>query len=627
MTRIDNEHIASLGNPVAYWGRAAQEILWIRRSRGVWNAEDPRYVSWYPGAMLNTAYNAVDLHATAKRAEQPALVFDSAAVGHTASWTFRELQQEIATLAGALLSLGVEKGDRVLLYMPNVPEAVFAMLACARIGATHVAVSVALGSSELAQRMQQVSPKIVMTASCRFDDGQALACKPDVEAAIERVSNKPMHCVVLQRSECEAEITAGRDHVWQSLCAAAVPADPAALQSGEPLYVLHTAGVEGAPKAVVRDNGGHAVALKWSLKHTFGVCAGETICVPADLATGVGHSYAVYAPLFLGCTTVLYEGESLDPPHPSELWRLVAQHKINALFVERPSLMSLRGAASDVTPVNPHEHSSLAAVFVTGSRIDEDLRAISERAFEVPVLEAWLQVESGVAMAGPLAGLDEGGARRGAPMRAVPGFDVKVLDDSGEALPVGALGHVAIRLPLPPGTLTSLWQNDAGYEAAYLERFAGYFATGDAGCLEADGSIRVMCRSNDLIEIEGAQFSPTLPESVLEQHAEIMECAVVQGNADAVVAFVVLRSALDVSVEDLESDLRALVKGALGSGPRLDHVVCVPMLPRMASGQRFRLTLRRMARGENYRAPVGLRDARVLDGVREALAAKGLLPA
>jgi len=627
MGRYEETYAASLANPPAFWARAAQDIEWVRRSRAVLNAEDPRYASWFPGGMLNTCYNAVDLHVAAGRGDQAALVYDSAMTGSVRSYTYAELQQEVARLAGALVALGVEKGDRVLLYMPMVPEAVFGMLACARIGAIHSVVFGGFAANELAQRIQHAAPKIVLTASCGLEPGRTVPYKPLLDAAIEQAGNKPAHCLVLQRPELEAPLLAGRDLEWHAALEGAAPVLPVALQAGEPLYVLYTSGTTGTPKGVVRDNGGHAVALKWSLRHVYGMQPGDVFWAASDIGWVVGHSYIVYAPLLLGCTTVLYEGKPVGTPDAGAFWRVIEQHRVNALFTAPTALRGIKREDPDAKLLERYDLHTLRTLFLAGERADPDTVAWCERALGVPVVDHWWQTETGWPIAANCVGLESLPIKRGSPTKPVPGYDVRVLGDDGEELPAGETGHIVLKLPLPPGCLRSLWQNDAGYESAYLERFPGYYQTADAGHIDDDGYLWIMSRTDDVINVAGHRLSTGAMEELLAAHPDVAECAVT-GVADAVkgqvpLGFVVLVAGSERDESELEGELVARVREALGPVAAFKRALVVARLPKTRSGKILRATLRKLADAEPYRTPPTIDDPAILDEIRSALEARG----
>jgi propionyl-CoA synthetase len=601
MSHYADVHAQSLENPQAFWARAADDIEWVRRPRAILNAAEPGRASWFPD--------------------------DSAMTGSVQRFTYQELQSEVARLAGLLQSLGVERGDRVLIYMPMVPEAVFGMLACARIGAIHSVVFGGFAANELAQRIQHAAPKVILTASCGLEPGRVVAYKPLLDEAIAGASHKPDHCLVLQRRQEPAELVPHRDLDWSDTVQGAAPATPVAVQSGEPLYILYTSGTTGLPKGVVRDHGGHAVALKWSLRHVYGMEPGEVFWAASDIGWVVGHSYIVYAPLLLGCTTVLYEGKPVGTPDAGAFWRVIEQHGVNALFAAPTALRGIKREDPDAKLVSRYDTSSLRTLFLAGERADPDTVAWGERALGVPVVDHWWQTETGWPIAANCMGIEALPIKRGSPTVAVPGYDVRVLDDEGRELPAGETGHLALKLPLPPGCLRTLWENDAGFERAYLERFPGYYQTADAGHIDDDGYLWIMARTDDIINVAGHRLSTGAMEEVIAAHPQVAECAVT-GVADPLkgqvpLGFVVLNAGVERSESELETELVARVREAIGPVAAFKQALVVGRLPKTRSGKVLRGTMRQIADGEPYRTPPTIDDPEILDEIRRALETRG----
>ena len=620
-------HAASLANPHAFWAQAALDIEWARRPRSVLNDTDPRRPSWFPGGMLNTCYNAVDLHVLAGRGEQAALIYDSPVTRSKRTVTYTELRDEVARLAGTLTALGVEKGDRVLIYMPMVPEAVFAMLATARIGAIHSVVFGGFAANELAQRIQHASPKVILTASCGIEPGRVVAYKPLLDAAIEASSEKPPHCLVLQRKEERAELTPGRDHDWEASVAQASPVGVTAVQAKDPLYILYTSGTTGAPKGVVRDNGGHAVALKWSLRNVYGMSPGDVFWAASDIGWVVGHSYIVYAPLLLGCTTVLYEGKPVGTPDAGAFFRVIEEHGVNALFTAPTALRAVKREDPEATIPARYDLASLRTLFLAGERADPDTVAWCERALGVPVIDHWWQTETGWPVAANCMGIEPLPVKHGSPTKPVPGYDVCVLDEDGREVAPGTTGHVVLRLPLPPGCLRTLWENDAGYEEGYLKRFPGFYQTADAGHIDEDGYLWIMARTDDVINVAGHRLATGVMEEVIAGHPDVAECAVT-GVADALkgqvpLGFVVLNAGVERGPEEIESELVARVREEVGPVAAFKRALVVPRLPKTRSGKVLRGTMRAIADGQAYRTPATIDDPEILDEIRAALRAAG----
>jgi propionyl-CoA synthetase len=623
----DDAYRLSLENPHVFWHKASQDIEWVRRPRMILNDSDPLRASWFPGGMLNTCFNAVDLHVLAGRGDQAALLYDSPMTGSERSYTYRQLQDEVARLAGALQGLGVEQGDRVLLYMPMVPEAIFGMLACARIGAIHSVVFGGFAASELAQRIQHAAPKVVLSATCGIEPGRVVAYKPMLDEAIQRVSNKPEHCVILARPEQQAELLAPRDLDWNALVSGAPAVECVPVQAKDPLYILYTSGTTGLPKGVVRDNGGHAVALKWSMRNVYGAKPGDVFWAASDIGWVVGHSYITYAPLLLGCTTILYEGKPVGTPDAGAFWRVIEQHGVDILFTAPTALRAIKREDPDAKLLADYDLSKFRTLFLAGERADPDTVAWCERALGVPVIDHWWQTETGWPIAANCMGLEPFPVKHGSPTKAVPGYDVQILDEDGSRLPADQIGHVVVKLPLPPGCLRTLWENDAGYEEIYLSTFPGYYQTADAGHIDSDGYLFIMSRTDDIINVAGHRLSTGGMEEVLAAHPDVAECAVT-GVADELkgqvpLGFVVLNAGVERNAEEVEREIVALVREKIGPVAAFKQALVVPRLPKTRSGKVLRGTMRKIADGEPWRTPPTIDDPAVLDEIREALEARG----
>ena len=617
----------SLANPAAFWMKAAGEIEWVRRPRAVLDDSTPPIMRWFPGAMLNTCFNAVDLHVLAGRADQLALIYDSPVTGQVRKFTYAELLKEVARFAGALRGLGVEKGDVVLLYMPMIPEAVIGMLATARLGAVHSVVFGGFAANELAQRIQHAAPKVVITASCGIEPTRVIPYKPLLDKAIDQVSNKPSHCVVFQRPEEEAVLKPGRDLDGSLLLSQSAPAECVPVQASEPLYILYTSGTTGMPKGVVRDNGGHAVALKWSLENVYGVAPGDVFWAASDIGWVVGHSYIVYAPLLLGCTSILYEGKPVGTPDAGAFWRVVSEHRVNTLFTAPTALRSIKREDPDAALAKRYDLSSLRALFLAGERADPDTVAWSERALGVPVIDHWWQTETGWPIAANCLGIESLPVKHGSPTVPVPGYDVRILGEDGQEMPTGETGHIVLKLPLPPGCLKTLWQNDAGFAKAYLERFPGYYQTADAGYRDEDGYVWVMARTDDIINVAGHRLSTGAMEEVLASHTDIAECAVI-GVADDLkgqvpVGFAVVNADVERPAEEIVAELIALVRERIGPVAAFKQACIVPHLPKTRSGKILRGTMRKIADSQTYGVPPTIDDPAILDEIRAALVELG----
>jgi propionyl-CoA synthetase len=614
----------SRADPRRFWARAAEAVEWMRRPRAVFDDSGPGSPRWFPGGMLNTCSNALDLHVACGRAEQTALVHDSPLTGRQQRFSYRALLERVSRFAGALRALGVERGDRVLLYMPMVPEAVIGMLASARLGAIHSVVFGGFAANELAQRIQHAAPKVVLTASCGLEPGRVVAYAPLLERAIEMASHKPRHCVVLGRPQQQAPLTPGRDLDWEEQEASGEPVAAVPVQASEPLYILYTSGTTGSPKGVVRDNGGHAVALKWSLEHVYGMRPGEVFWAASDIGWVVGHSYIVYAPLLLGCTSVLYEGKPVSTPDAGAYWRVAAEHGVDVLFTAPTALRAIKREDPRAELPRRHDLSKLRALFLAGERADPDSVAWAERALGVPVIDHWWQTETGWPVAANCLGLERLPVKHGSPTRPVPGFDVRVLADDGRELPPGETGHLVLRLPLPPGCLRTLWQDDAGFERRYLSRFPGHYETSDAGHVDADGYVWVMARTDDVINTAGHRLSTGAMEEVLARHPDVAECAVI-GAADTLkgqvpVGLVVLNAGCARAESEIVPELLALVRESIGPVAAFKQALVVARLPKTRSGKILRGTMRSIADGEPWRTPPTIEDPAALTEVAEALA-------
>jgi propionyl-CoA synthetase len=626
-TRYDEAYAESLANPRAFWARAAEEIEWFRRSRAILDDSDPQKIVWFPGAVLNTCYNALDLHVQAGRGEQAALVYDSPVTGVVRRYSYSELRDEAARLAGLLASLGVEKGDRVLIYMPMIPEAVIGMLATARLGAVHCVVFGGFAANELAQRIQHASPKVVLAASCGLEPGRVVAYKPMLDEAIESVSEKPERCVIYQRPQQEAPLEPGRDLDWAESVASAEPAECVPVNAREPLYLLYTSGTTALPKGVVRDNGGHAVALKWSLPNVYGVQPGDVFWAASDIGWVVGHSYIVYAPLLLGCTTVLYEGKPVGTPDAGAFWRVCADHGVNALFTAPTALRAIKREDPEGSLCKSYDLSNLRTLFLAGERADPDTVAWAEGALGVPVIDHWWQTETGWPVASNCVGLGLEPVKPGSPTKPVPGYDVRVLDDDGNELPANETGHLVVRLPLPPGCLKTLYQNEQGYAETYLTTFPGYYQTSDAGFMDEDGYLWVMGRTDDIINVAGHRLSTGALEEVLASHPDVAECAVI-GPTDTLkgqlpLGFVVLNVGVERPEAEIAGELVALVRERIGPVAAFKQVGVVARLPKTRSGKILRGTMRKIADGDPYRTPPTIDDPAILDEITADLAGLG----
>ena len=524
----------SLREPERFWAEAAEALHWERRWDRVLDDSRPPFYRWFRGGRLSTCYNALDVHVDRGRGRQRALVWDSPVTGQVRVYTYDELRDEVAAFAGALRRLGVQQGDRVIVYMPMVPEAVVAMLACARLGAVHSVVFGGFAPKELAARIDDARPKLILSASCGVEITRVVPYKPLLDHAIELSRFKPERCVILQRPMARAPLVAGRDLEWDEVRATGTPVECLALEATDPLYVLYTSGTTGVPKGVVRDHGGHAVALKWSMEAIYGVGAGETFWAASDIGWVVGHSYIVYAPLLKGATTILYEGKPVGTPDPGAFWRVASQHGVNVLFTAPTAFRAIKKEDPHGEHMRRHDLSRFRTLFLAGERCDPDTLLWARERLGVPVIDHWWQTETGWPIGANCVGLGMLPVKPGSPTKAVPGYDVRVLDEDGHVRQAGEVGSIVIRLPLPPGCFPTLWHNDAGFEQSYLSRYPGYYLTGDAGYRDEEGYLYVMSRVDDIINVAGHRLSTGAMEEVLAGHPDVAECAVV-GVADEII--------------------------------------------------------------------------------------------
>src|SRR5690242_10764938 len=609
--------------PEEFWAEAAEAIDWERRWDRVLDASRPPFYRWFPGARLNTCWNAVDRHVAAGRGERVALIWDSPVTGQIRQFTYRELRDEVARLAGVLTGLGVVKGERVLIYMPMVPEAAFAMLACARIGAIHSVVFGGFAAHELATRIDDAKPRVILSASCGVEVARVVPYKPLLDAAIAEARSKPEHCVILQRPMCHAELTAARDRDWHDLMAAARPADCVPVLATDPLYILYTSGTTGVPKGVVRDNGGHAVALHWSLRSIYGVQPDEVFWTASDVGWVVGHSYIVYAPLLLGCTTVIYEGKPVGTPDAGAFWRVIEEHKVKTLFTAPTAFRVIKKEDPGGRFARGRDLSSLRYLFLAGERLDPETYRWARELLGIPVIDHWWQTETGWAIAANPMGLEPMEAKPGSPTVPMPGYDLHVVDPSGEDVPAGTNGEIVLRLPLPPGCLPTLWGDDQRFIDSYLSAYPGSYLTGDGGHLDEDGYLFVMGRTDDVINVAGHRLSTGEMEEVLASHPAVAECAVI-GVSDEVKGqvprgFVVLKSGVNAEPHAVCAELVQLVRDEIGPVAALRQVDVVGALPKTRSGKILRKTMRGIADGRDEPVPSTIEDPAALDALRPLL--------
>jgi propionyl-CoA synthetase len=635
MGAYDDTYRRSLEDPDGFWGDAASDIDWIEPFARVLDRSTSPSPRWFTGGVLNTCANAVDRHVAAGRAGQPALVYDSPVTGRVERRTFAELRDEVARVAGALAGLGVGKGDAVLIYMPMVPGALVAMLACARLGAVHSVVFGGFAPNELAVRIDDAKPKVIVSASCGIEVQRVIEYKPLLDVAIEAASHRPTACVILQRDGVTvsgtplppATLVAGRDHDWHELVAAAAPHDCVPVEATDPLYILYTSGTTGKPKGVVRDNGGHAVALRWSLPRIFDTHPGEVFWAASDVGWVVGHSYIVYAPLLTGATTILYEGKPVGTPDPGAFWRVIAEHGVKTLFTAPTAFRAIKKEDPTGSHLAGHDLSAFRYLFLAGERLDPDTYHWAADLLQRPVIDHWWQTETGWPIAANCLGLEPLPVKPGSPTKPVPGYRVRILDPaSGDPVPSGAEGSVAIELPLPPGCLPTLWHDDERFVSSYLSTFPGHYVTGDGGYFDDDGYLFVMGRIDDVINVAGHRLSTGAMEEVIATHPDVAECAVI-GAADEMkgqvpVGFVVLKAGVDRPEGEVEAELVALVRERIGPVAGFKEALVVARLPKTRSGKILRSTMRAIADGRDYTVPSTIDDPVILDEIGTALTAR-----
>jgi propionyl-CoA synthetase len=618
---------AAREDPEAFWAEAARGLHWFRPWERVLDDRRRPFTRWFAGGSTNACYNALDRHVAGGRGEQPALIYDSPVTGTVRSYSYRELTDAVARFAGVLAGLGVGAGDRVVIYMPMVPETAIAMLACARLGAIHSVVFGGFASNELATRIDDATPKVVLTASCGIEVQRVIPYKPLLDGALALARHRPDRVVLLQRPEARAELVPGRDVDWATAVAAATPRDCVPVDATDPLYILYTSGTTGQPKGVVRDHGGHAVALHWSMSHVYDARPGEVFWAASDLGWAVGHSYIVYGPLLYGCTTVLYEGKPVGTPDAGAFFRVMAQHGVATFFTAPTAFRAIRRDDPDGVLLGRHDLARLRALFLAGERSDPATLEWAERMLGVPVIDHWWQTETGWPIAANCLGLHRYPVKHGSPTRLVPGWDVQVLGDDRAELPRSKVGTLAIRLPLPPGALLTLWNADERCEKSYFADFPGYYTTCDAGFIDEDGYVYVMGRTDDVINVAGHRLSTGAIEEVLASHPDVAECAVI-GAADALkgqlpLALVVLKAGAARDDGEVAREVVALVRERIGPVAGLKTCAVVKRLPKTRSGKILRGTMRQIADGEARGVPATIDDPEALAEIEAVLGRLG----
>ncbi len=619
---------SSLQDPATFWAAAADQVHWYKKWDRVLDDSNPPFYRWFVGGQVNTCYNAVDLHVEQGRGEQPAIIYDSPVTGATRVLTYSEMQTQTSLCAGMFAARGVGHGDRVIIYMPMVPEALIAMLACARLGAVHSVVFGGFASNELAVRIDDCTPTAIVSASCGIEPGRVVEYKPLLDAAIEMAQHKPDSCIIVQRPECLAELVEGRDHDWHETMSVAEPRDCVPVAATDPLYILYTSGTTGQPKGVVRDNAGHIVALKWSMQNIYGAEPGDVYWAASDVGWVVGHSYIVYAPLFNGNTTVLYEGKPVGTPDPGAFWRVISEHKVKVLFTAPTAFRAIKKEDPSGEYLKQYDMSNFDCLYLAGERTDPDTLHWAEEKLGVPVIDHWWQTETGWSIAANCRGIEMLPVKEGSPSKAVPGWDLKVLDANGASAPPGEIGTLAVKLPLPPGSFPELWNARERFVESYLSQFAGYYNTSDAGIIDADGYVYVMSRTDDIINVAGHRLSTGAMEEVLADHPDVAECAVT-GIQDALkgqvpLGFLVLNAGCERDLGVISAEVVQMVRDRIGPVAAFKQAVVVNRLPKTRSGKILRGVMRNIADGEEWRMPPTIDDPAILDEISEALGLIGL---
>jgi propionyl-CoA synthetase len=627
MGRYEEAYKRSIEDPEGFWDEAAKKITWFEPYKKVLDDSNPPFYRWFNGGKMNTCYNALDRHVESGRADQVALIYDSPVTNTIKKFTYRELLEYVSRFAGVLRNLGVDKGDTVVIYMPMIPEATIAMLACARLGAVHSVVFGGFAAHELAIRIDDAKPKVVVSASGSKEVNRIIEYKPLLDRAIEEASYKPQKCVIYQRDIVKADLIPGRDYDWEELMKDAEPVECVPVDATDPLYILYTSGTTGVPKGVVRDNGGHAVALRWSMEQIYGIKPGEVYWAASDVGWVVGHSYIVYGPLLTGCTTVLYEGKSVGTPDPGAFWRVISEHDVKVLFTAPTAFRAIKKEDPEGQYLKKYDLSGFRYLFLAGERLDPDTYHWASNLLKKPVIDHWWQTETGWPITANCMGIEEFPVKPGSSTKPVPGFNVKILDENGKEVGPNQEGIVAIKLPLPPGTLPTLWKKDDRFVESYLKPLPGYYYTSDSGFIDEDGYVWIMGRIDDIINVSGHRLSTGEMEEVVAKHPAVAECAVV-GVADSLkgqlpLGLVVLKAGVDSDHEKIVSDLVFMVRDQIGPIACFKQAVVVKRLPKTRSGKILRGVIRKIANGEEYKMPSTIDDPAILGEIEQSLKSIG----
>ena len=621
MGKYEEIYKRSVDDPSGFWAEAAENVHWYKKWDRVLDDSKKPFYKWFPEGQVNSCYNALDLHVEKGLGEQLALIYDSPVTDTIKKFTYNELLDQVANFAGVLRGMGVVKGDTVIIYMPMVPEAIIAMLACARIGAVHSVVFGGFAPPELATRIDDAKPKVVVSASCGIEVNRIIEYKPLLDKAIEISSSKPKSTVILQRPQQKAELIGGRDFDWTNQMRNAKSVDCIPLEATDPLYILYTSGTTGVPKGVVRDNGGHLVALKWGMKNIFGVDPGEIYWAASDVGWVVGHSYIVYGPLFQGCTTVLYEGKPVRTPDPGSFWRVISQHGVDVMFTAPTAFRAIKRDDPKGDYIKKYDLSRFRALFMAGERLDPDTLLWAQEHLNVSVVDNWWLTETGWPIGANCLGIEEFPVKPGSCTKAVPGFDIHVLDDEGHEVKSGSIGNITIKLPLPPGSMPTLWNNDEGYLSTYLNEFPGYFETGDAGYKDEDDYLWVMSRTDDIINVAGHRLSTGEMEEVLANHPDVAECAVIavadELKGEVPLGAIVLNAGVTRPHDEIIQELIQMIRSHIGPVASFKIATIVEHLPKTRSGKILRGTMKKIADGDEYRMPATIDDPDILDEIKK----------
>ena len=624
---FDQVYEKSLNDPNGFWGEHADKISWTKKWDKVLDDSNQPFYRWFVGGELNTCYNAVDRHVESGRGNQTAIIYDSPVTQTVRKITYQELLEQVSLFAGVLSGLNIGKGDTVIIYMPMIPEALTAMLACARLGAVHSVVFGGFAAKELAIRIDDAKPKVIISASCGIETSRVIPYKPLLDKAIELASHKPANCVIFKRPQAEAALLPNRDLDWDALMAQASPVGCTTVKATDPLYILYTSGTTGIPKGIVRDNGGHAVSLYWTMKNIYNVNPGDVYWAASDIGWVVGHSYIVYGPLFHGNTTVVYEGKPVGTPDPGAFWRVISEHKVKCLFTAPTAFRAIKREDPKGEFMKKYDISGFDALFLAGERTDPDTYHWAVNLIQKPVIDHWWQTETGWAIAANCLGIEHLPVKPGSPTRPAPGYDVRIVGSDGTEQPNGSPGVVTVKLPLPPGTLPTLWQADDRFKQSYTDPFPGYYFTGDEGFKDDDGYVYIMGRVDDVINVAGHRLSTGAMEEIIAQHQDIAECAVVGAydnlKGQMPIGLVVLKAGIIKDPEQLKKELVQMVRDQIGPVASFKEAVIVPRLPKTRSGKILRGTIRKIADGDKYSVPSTIEDPMALDEIKSSLTTIG----